>query len=202
MSWTLGDILTPVHDMRSSVTIGTSWQSYEAARTLAVLPSVLLPARENTGIDVPVPLYMLAIVSNMTLAVWSATTKRKIFDDLMEGMAPSLGSFDPVVLADCRAKGNPQMGPTVFSPHSARFEFSYTDASQGTTLFAVTVEPPERIVFLPVPEWVVETIWQGDVDGSYHFETEANHLVDTFRTELNADENAKWFGPQRPKRRE
>jgi len=55
---------------------------------------------------------------------------------------------------------------------------------------------------LPVPEWVVESIWQGDVAGSFHFERDAKRLLASFEQELEPDDNQKYFGPQMAKRRE
>jgi hypothetical protein len=66
----------------------------------------------------------------------------------------------------------------------------------------VRVAAPERIVYLPVPEWVVESVWQGEVAGSYQFESDARRLVDKFQEETTTEGNTKWFQKQPPKRRE
>ena len=57
-------------------------------------------------------------------------------------------------------------------------------------------------MFLPVPDWVIESIWQGEISGSYHFESDAKALVEAFQAELSAENNPKWFLPQAAKRRE
>jgi hypothetical protein len=137
----------------------------------------------------------------MTLNEWSAITKRTLYDDLSKGLTPSAGEFDDALLNEARSKGRPQMGATVYSPGSARFEFVYKDHI-ATTVFSVTVPAPERIVFLPVPAWVIETIWQGDVDGSYHFQSEADTLVESFLAQLGPDSNPRLFGRKEPTRRE
>lgn len=81
-------------------------------------------------------------------------------------------------------------------------EFIYSDPASSAMILTVTLEPPERIVFLPVPDWVVESIWQGEVTGSAHFESDAIRLVQAFEQELREEANARWFEPQPPKRRE
>lgn len=138
----------------------------------------------------------------MKLSSFVAEHKRKIYDDLLAGYSPSVGQFDESVLREARVKGRPQMGTTVMAPDSVTLEYIYTDSQGGTILLAVKVEAPERIVFLPVPGWVVENIWQGDVDGSYHFESDARALCEAYLAELEPERNPKHFGPQAAKRRE
>lgn len=70
------------------------------------------------------------------------------------------------------------MGSTVYSPDSIQCEFIYPDPSSVPTVLTVSLIPPERIVFLPVPEWVVESIWQGEIAGSYQFESDARGMID------------------------
>ena len=60
------------------------------------------------------------------------------------------------------------------------------------------VDPPERIVRMPVPEWVVESVWQGEVDGSYHFESHAYALLEAFTASLDPEENARRFKGRMP----
>ena len=50
---------------------------------------------------------------------------------------------------------------------------------------------------MPVPDWVVESIWQGEIDGTYRFETEAATLLAAYAKMLEAEENTPWFG-ERP----
>ena len=138
----------------------------------------------------------------MKLAEYVAKTKREIWEDLREGRDPRLGEFNSQLLADARVKGQPQIGDSVFTPESISFEFIYSDGSGKTIIFPVLVPAPKRIVFLPVPGWVIESIWQGDVDGSYHFEKDATVLVEAFQSELTADKNRAWFGRRQATRRE
>lgn len=138
----------------------------------------------------------------MTLNEWAASKKKAIFDAVSNLQPPPDGEYDPDVLRDGFDKGKAQMGTTVYEPECACFEFIFPDRNASATVLTVRVAPPERIVFLPVPPWVVETIWQGEVDGTYHFESEATSLVDAYLQELKLSENRKWFGPRQPKRRE
>lgn len=138
----------------------------------------------------------------MTLNAYAAEHRLALFEDLRKGLPPREGEYSEQALKDGRAKGQPQMGTTRYEPQSIVFEFIYPDPGSTATVLSVRVTAPERIVFLPVPEWVVETIWQGDVDGSYHFESEARELVSKLVTEVEPENNLKWFGPRQAKRRE
>jgi hypothetical protein len=140
--------------------------------------------------------------NRMTLNEYVARTKREVFDDIVEGRQPSTGLCDLALLDGLRAKAAPQMGTTVFAPDSLTFEFIFSLSDGQTEVFQVKVSAPERIVYLPVPEWVVESVWQGEVAGSFHFESDARVLVDKFQGETTPDGNTKWFQKQLPKRRE
>jgi hypothetical protein len=138
----------------------------------------------------------------VTLNVFAAEKRRQIFDRLKAGADPGEGAFSADLLAEGRRKGLPQVGATRYEPGAIHLEFIYPDSTSTATILTVTVTPPERIVFLPVPGWVIENIWQGDIDGTYHFESDALTLVEDLRAELSPEENAKWFGPRQAKRRE
>jgi hypothetical protein len=105
-------------------------------------------------------------------------------------------------LADGRTKGEPQIGAANFTPTTIIFEYIFSDGRGATTILSVTIDAPERIVFLPVPSWVVETIWQGEIDGSYQFEQDALAALDEFRSMIEPDANVSWFGPRQATRRE
>lgn len=138
----------------------------------------------------------------MTLNEFAGGLRTRLFEELKAGQEPSLGAFDPSQLRDARAKGSPQVGATRYTPDSIAFEFVYPDPTSTAAIVTVHVPAPERIVFLPVPPWVVENIWQGDVDGSFHFESDALELLEAFASKLQPAENAVFFGPREPKRRE
>lgn len=138
-----------------------------------------------------------------SLSTFAAKTKKAIHEDLLAGRTPRVGSFDPELIRQTQVKQPAQMGTTVFLPGSVQFQYIYPDPIGGAALvLTVTVEAPERIVFLPVPEWVVENVWQGSVDGTYHFESDARELLARFTGLLEPSANLALFGPQAAKRRE
>lgn len=139
----------------------------------------------------------------MPLNTYVAEKRLALFEELKRGASPSEGEFDATLLAEGRMKAaQPQMGTTRYEPNAIVIEFIFPDARSSATVFPVRLTPPERIVFLPVPEWVIESIWQGDIDGSYHFESDARALLATFEKGLEPEANAPWFGPRAAKRRE
>jgi hypothetical protein len=138
----------------------------------------------------------------MNLNGYAAQKRMAIFEDLKKGLPPREGEFDSTLLEAARKKGEPQMGSTHYEPHAIFVEFIFPDPTSTATVLPIKLAPPERIVFLPIPEWVVENIWQGDVQGSHHFESEARHLYEALGQELEPEQNRKWFGPQMAKRRE
>ena len=138
----------------------------------------------------------------MKLNEWAAAMKTQIYDELTAGKQPPLGRYDEHILRDGQVKGKPQMGATTYEPNAAIFEYIYPDSNSSATVLQVTVDPPERIVMMPVPEWVMEEIWQGDVSGSAHFESEAMEMLRRFSSDLEAGANDKLFGKQPAKRRE
>ena len=132
----------------------------------------------------------------MTLNEFAAQKKRAIFEDLEKGLNPNEGSFDESILKEARAKGKPQMGTTRYTPNEIVFEFIYPDRLSSSTVVPVHLAPPQRIVFLPIPSWVVESIWQGEIDGTYHFEADALRLVEEFEALLTPEANPAQFGPR------
>lgn len=138
----------------------------------------------------------------MTLNQFVAERKRAIFDRLAQKLAPEEGRYDEALLREGFAKASPQMGTARFEPRQIHLEFVFPDPGGAAIVVTVSLDAPERIVFLPVPDWVVEQIWQGEISGSFHFESAAETLVERLRGELGAEANAKWFLPQPAKRRE
>jgi hypothetical protein len=138
----------------------------------------------------------------MNLNAYAAERRLGFFEDLKRGWPPREAEFDEAVFKEGKVKGQPQMGTTRYEPHAIIFEFIYPDPTTSATVLSVRIPSPERIIFLPVPEWVIETIWQGDIDGSFHFESEASALVTGLQSEMSPESNLKWFGKREPKRRE
>lgn len=136
------------------------------------------------------------MISNLRTFV--AAQRLAIFERLKAGLAPEGCEFEQAALQEARTKGAPQMGSTVYRPDQIRLEFIYSDPQGGTMVFVVCVTPPERIVALPVPAWVVENIWQGEVHGSHAFESEAYALLEAFRASLEPGPNAALFEAAKP----
>jgi hypothetical protein len=137
----------------------------------------------------------------MTLSQFVSEKRQKAFEELKKGLAPSEGSYSEAILRDAKSKGAPQLGATRHEPNAVLVEFIYPVAGSSATVLTITLDAPERIVFMPVPSWVVESIWQGEIDGSFHFESEANFLVAELQGQLAPEANLKLFGPKDPTRR-
>lgn len=138
----------------------------------------------------------------MKLGEFTAKLKREIYEDLLAGRAPRTGRYDELVLKEARSKGRPQIGSTTYRPDGMTLEFITHDPQGAAVILAVEVEAPERIVFMPVPGWVVENIWQGDVAGSHHFEGHARQLLAAFENLLEPEANRPLFDQPGPTRRE
>jgi hypothetical protein len=131
----------------------------------------------------------------MNLNEYAATARLKILSELQAGLSPSQGTYSEERLKDARSKGrSPQMGTTRYEPNAIHFEFIYQDPQGAPVVLSVHLDAPERIVFMPVPSWVLESIWQGDISGSPHFESDANRLLEEFRELLTPETNAELFG--------
>jgi hypothetical protein len=138
----------------------------------------------------------------MTLNAYAAEKRLAIFEDLKGGHSPKEGEYNDHTLKEGQVKGTPQIGSTRYEPDAIFIEFIYPDPKSSATVLSIRLPAPERIVFLPVPDWVVESIWQGEIDGSYQFESDARAMLAKFEQELTQAENQKWFGPRQAKRRE
>lgn len=123
-------------------------------------------------------------------------------DSLLQRTLPEDVSYDAELFRQAMLRGEPHVGATRFYPDGVVLEFQFHEPPAAALVLPVRVQAPQRIVFLPVPEWVIENIWQGDIDGSFHFQEEAERLVANLKTELGEEENRKWFEPRAPKRRE
>ena len=135
----------------------------------------------------------------MTLAEYLAQKKMEVYNDLRQGLKPK-GKYDEADLAALLGRGEPQIGSTHLEPENVRFEFIFPQSDGSVELFKVEMTPPERIVFMPVPGWVVETIWQGEIDGSHHFESDAKRLLQELSQSLEPLANKKLFEPRKSQR--
>jgi len=138
----------------------------------------------------------------MNLNQYVAERRLRIFEELKRGVSPTEGTYDETLLKEGRAKGQPQLGATQYRPDAISLEFIYPDPRGAAVVLTVTLTSPERIVFMPVPGWVVEQIWQGEIHGSHQFESEANRLLEAFASELTPEANLRHFGRQDPTRRD
>lgn len=130
----------------------------------------------------------------MVLNEFLAQCKRELFEDITKGSGLRLGQYDSALLKELRAKGEPQIGTAVLQPRLIVFEFLFKFPDGQVSVLPVEVVPQERIVYLPVPDWVIESIWQGEVSGSYHFESDARSLLERFASVLEPEANAEAFG--------
>lgn len=137
-----------------------------------------------------------------SLTEFAAEQRLAIFERLRSGQPPEVGDYSETALAEAKLKGQPQMGSTRFEPDRLFFEFIFSGGAGPAYVLTVSLEAPERIVFMPVPNWVVETIWQGSIDGTYCFESHAKALLTSFEADLEKEANLKWFGPRQAMRRE
>jgi len=138
----------------------------------------------------------------MKLNAWLAKAQRTILEDVLESREPSLGEFDPNLLNEARVIGNPQLGTVQYFPQSVTVEVVFSKPGVTALILPVALAAPERIVLLPVPDWVIESIWQGEITRSYHFESDALAMVQDFTQLLEIERNSAIFEPQRAKRRE
>ncbi len=131
----------------------------------------------------------------MTLNEYATAHRMAIFDELKRGVAPSEGMFDEAVLREATMKrAELQLGSLRYEPHWIHFEYIYPAKGSSALLFTVAIDPPERIVYLSVPTWVIQSVWEGEVLGSYHFESDANRLVQAFAAGLVPESNLSHFG--------
>lgn len=130
----------------------------------------------------------------VTLNEWAGNKKRELQESLIRGQAPNEGTYEEATFRAAIVKGPPQIGSTTFEPNLVHFEFVFSTHNEAATVLRVSIIPPQRIVFMPVPEWVIENIWQGEVLGSYHFESDAEHLIEQLRSEvLHSDQQGERF---------
>ncbi|MDX2066316.1 MAG: hypothetical protein SFX74_11280 [Fimbriimonadaceae bacterium] len=130
----------------------------------------------------------------MRLADFVAEHRKVLYDDLLHLRSPSRGTFDAARLADARTKGSPQLGSTRYEPHAITFEFIYADPRASSVIVEVRVETPDRVVWMSVPAWVIENIWEGEITGSFAFLADAEAMLDGYRAGLEEGANLASFG--------
>jgi len=139
----------------------------------------------------------------MSLREFVREQVQAIFAALQAGSAPPIGEYDPAALRECLRRAQPQVGASRFTPDAVVLEFIFQDASLGPAVLSVRVPAPEPIVYMPVPDWVIEDVWQGEVTGSFRFLSEAERLLEAFRAQVFTERNRAYFEkPDLPKRRD
>jgi hypothetical protein len=142
------------------------------------------------------------MTGSQPLAEWCAEIRRAIFEQLSAKRAPHIGEYDEKTFVEAMARASPQMGATRFDPNRVNFEFIFPETASNTLVLVVRVEAPERIVCMPVPDWVIDSIWQGEIDGSFHFESDARRLLAEFASQIEPEKNRELFGLRRPRGRQ
>lgn len=128
----------------------------------------------------------------MTFLEFASAARRRVLADLESGEEPGAGEFDRERLRAARAHGEPRMGSMVVHPERLDLEFPFVSA-EGAVVFSVSVATPERVVAMPVPEWVVENVWHGTVEGSFVFESEARAMLGRLAALLEPGPNRALF---------
>ncbi|MFN7015768.1 MAG: hypothetical protein ACK4P5_01190 [Fimbriimonadales bacterium] len=139
----------------------------------------------------------------MTLREFVRDQIRAIHAALQAGSPPPVGEYDAAQLKECQRRATAQVGATRFLPDAIVLEFVFQDASLGPAVLSVRITAPEPIVYMPVPDWVIEDVWQGDVTGSFRFRSEAEQLLEKFRELVLTERNRAFFEKaDLPKRRD
>ena len=94
----------------------------------------------------------------MRLNEFLAVEKRRAFEAVLTGSKPVGMRCDEGRLKALFEKGKPTMGTTVLNADQISFEFVFTLDDGQTEVLSIVLDPPERIVYMPVPEWVVENL--------------------------------------------
>ncbi|MFN3691066.1 MAG: hypothetical protein ACK4UU_09100 [Fimbriimonadales bacterium] len=139
----------------------------------------------------------------MTLREFVRDQIQAIHAALLAGSAPPVGAYDAAQLKECQRRASVQVGASRFLPDAIVLEFIFQDASLGPAVLSVRVDAPEPIVYMPVPDWVIEDVWQGDVTGSFRFRSEAERMLEAFREQVFTERNRVFFErSDLPKRRD
>lgn len=146
----------------------------------------------------------LGRIARVRLREFVSDHLNSLFTALKASQAPPIGEYDEAQLKECLRRGRVQTGTVRYRPMAVQFEFIFQDPSLGPAVLTVTVETPEPIVYMPVPDWVQEEVWQGEVGGTFRFRSEAEQMIEQFAAStFSTDQNAVWFEErQRAKRRE
>lgn len=129
----------------------------------------------------------------MTLREFVRNQIQAIFEALQQKQPPPVGEYDANTLKECFRRTTVQTGTTHFQPDHVLLEFIFLEASLGPAVLCVRILTPEPIVYMPVPDWVIQDVWQGEVTGSFRFASEAESLLKKLHNQIFAETNALFF---------
>lgn len=129
----------------------------------------------------------------MTPYEWAVGKRRTLLETLKAGGRPGDATFDAAAVDAALAKGSPREGAIRFAPDAAIVEVHVAFAGSAPVILPFRFLAPERIVWMAVPEWVVENVWQGEVTGRHLFESEAWAALDRVAAGLMPEPNAAAF---------
>lgn len=129
----------------------------------------------------------------MTLREFVRTQMQAIYEALQQKQPPPLGEYDHQTLKECFRRAQVQTGTTHYLPDAVVLEFIFLEAQLGPAVLSVRVPTPEPIVYMPVPDWVVQDVWQGEVTGSFRFASEAETLLKQLQNQIFTEANVFYF---------
>lgn len=139
----------------------------------------------------------------VTLREFTNATRKQILDALQRKQAPPIGHFDQKTFEEAMQMREVQMGSARYTPRSVVLEFIFLHDNPGAPLIlCVEVDTPEPVVFMPVPDWVQQDVWQGEVKGTFRLRSEAERLMEAFRHHVLEEENLHYFEDRPAPRRE
>lgn len=133
-------------------------------------------------------------MSFTTLGEYVAAARLRAFEALRQKLLPPEGDFDVRMWQEFVDRPAIQMGTTRYEPSKVIIEFVAHRPPDPAAILAVTLTPPEPIIYMPVPEWVIENVWKGEVNGTYCFQSEASLRFARFADKLKPETNKKYFG--------
>ncbi len=129
----------------------------------------------------------------MTLREFVRSQMQAVFEALQQRQPPPVGEYDEQTLKECFRRATVQTGTTHYRPDSIILEFIFLEPSLGPAILCVRIPAPEPIVYMPVPDWVIQDVWQGEVTGSFRFASEAEALLKKFHNQVFSETNALHF---------
>lgn len=139
----------------------------------------------------------------MTLREFTNASRKQILHALQHKQAPPFGHYDRKTFEEAVQMREVQMGSAHYTPHSVILEFIFLHDNPGAPLIlSVEVDTPEPVVFMPVPDWVQQDVWQGEVKGTFRLRSEAGQMIEAFRQHTLEEQNLHYFEERPISRRE